>query len=232
MGVFRNFQFANGSGQLFRPVAIEVAPGDCDNLPNTYITVYRAIPEQDIATAEPQPGEVLYTDIALTQPYDGQSLEHRIRYFSLGQTIMSPRVFKVGSAGIIGPFILLCQLAGVENLAITNSINTTGFSCWELTASVPMGEVRELSVFKTGLAPYIGNTIYANGCTPGELNITSNTVIQLPEGLTTITVGIFCEEGNSSLQTSIAVALEGGNQVTLTRAHSNPPTYESGGGLD
>lgn len=152
---------------------VEVGEGNCDAIPTRWDDVYVDSPTP--FSANPQNGDVIYTDPALTIPYDGNDDTYRMRVVNPPFSIVSQYTFDISSQGVVSNRTE-CDTGGGGGGDIdeTSSQNSGCFSCWSFDVNVPAGGSRHVQfIFNLQGA---GNASACSGSGTAVLSNTSETI--------------------------------------------------------
>lgn len=201
-------------------MAAEVGQGLCGSTPIVWTTVY--VDTADINNYVPTNNDVLYTDAALTTPFNGGDNTYRMRVTDPpNQTILAYQ-FDVDAAGVISNVLPCSTKSDID--VLTQSVGPC-FSCWTINVNVPEGQPRKVSI--TGV--FNGGAGYAAGNCTGANPVIADIVDQDITETTTYTIGIDSTNtgsGGSDFTSTITVLVKnsGGtvlSQQNFVRTHSN-----------
>ncbi|MDB0602177.1 hypothetical protein PL373_13665 [Tenacibaculum maritimum] len=201
---------------------VEVGEGGCNTTPSSWDTVF--INDANPSSYVPSNGDIVYSDIDLTTPFNGGNDTFRMRVTSGPFQLILNYSFKIDVNGVISDVFICKPIGGGGEIQISNNSSNNCYSCMTFTVNVPQGETREVEI-SSNFAP---SGVHGGGfCNSG----TSATIINsdLTETISqskTYTVGIDGASGGGSQQTSTITIRVKNNGVTtdtetLSRTHAN-----------
>lgn len=191
----------------------EVGIGDCDIIPQTWITVYSS------SNVPLSNGDIIYTDSALTVPFNGNNNTYRSR---INSSLINQRQFDINNSGVV-----LNDFGCSNSIVIQQSNDNSGeegcSSCSAINVLVPNGETRQVQFSKNGLAPYASST---NACDNQGSTISNDQILNITED-TLFNFGIDADKGtNNPATTTITVTVRDGSTVidtySFSRTHTDP----------
>lgn len=188
---------------VIEAIPIEVGIGGCDTTPEYWNTLY--IP----GGATLETNTVIYTNNQLTNPFNGFDQNYRIRY--INEEMLDSR-YIININGTIA-LISSCTLDAVIIEAPTHSECE---SCMVVQVNVPSGQTREVFIEKSGQAEYSN----ISSC-EADLVVVQD-MLETISATKTYALGLNANSGSENAQSSITLAVTGGNSVSLERSHQTP----------
>lgn len=215
----------NISGRCPQAVAqggLQVGLGDCDATINSWQDVF--VDTTDLSSYNPSNGDVLYTDAALTSPFNGFGQTYRMRRGVSGSPLFQTYgvSFDVSNVGVISNRTD-CSSGGpggsTDPISVENSTSDDCNSCWSIEVTVPAGETRQVQF----ISNFASNGLWGGGlqCNLGT-TIISDQIVNITE-TTTFSFGIDASKGSNTLSSNINVIVRDGgtveDQQIFTRTH-------------
>ncbi len=95
----------------------------------------------------PQNGDVVYLNSALTVPYDGQGQTYRLRISNPPFSIIRDAQFDIDSNGVISNLTECSNTGGgVDPITTESQTSSSCFSCWTIEVDVPQNETRNVQI--------------------------------------------------------------------------------------
>jgi len=191
------------SPEVISYIAIEVGYGTCDTSPEFWTTYY--IPGSDTVDL----GTVVYTNNQLTNPFNGLDNNYRIR---LNENELYDTKYIIGIDGEI----VLETSCTLDAVIIEEASHSDCESCMVVQVNVPVGQTREVFIEKSGQAFYSN----ISSCTADQ--VVEADMLETISETKTYALGLSASVGEGGSQSSIILAVTGGNSVSLERDHQTP----------
>ena len=124
---------------------VDIAFGSCTSEPTEWFEVYHST-QVSASNYVPANGDVLYEDVALTQPYNGAQKTFRMRVPTTPFETVLDILFKIDANGVVNG-IRQCSVIGDEDaVLVVSEIITDCRTCWNIQIQVPENETRTVQI--------------------------------------------------------------------------------------
>lgn len=198
---------------------VEVGQGICGNTPISWDSVF--VNSSAGLSYNPSNGDILYTDAALTTPYNGGGNTYRMRITNPPTQVIRKVQFDVSATGVISNVI---SCVTTPDITISGSDDSRCNTCWSVKINVPEDDSRKVSIVSSFASP----ATYAT-C-PGTNQINANITDQVINDTTIYTVGVDAAKdsnpSSNTLTSTITVTVKDASDNVLstrvlTRNHTN-----------